>query len=219
MADIQKGELQDNLGNTIYPHTESDVVFCSDGQTVQEKLAKTETALGNANGKSGSLEVDDPNILATTEATHELSQNMGGLKFGYDAASGKYGYWIKEADTDVFVPFSSGIKNLLHYQFGGTSDGGNRFVQLNYDDLSLESNVINSGVSTSEYSFPNYEYTSSRHYGDIVTNTGGEFVVLYNKGNNMTTNTVQKITAEAGETIFSKQTGTENFRVIVVKIG
>lgn len=38
----------------------------------------------------------------------ELTDSLGGLSFGYDSASGKYGYWTKEAGTDVFVPFKSG---------------------------------------------------------------------------------------------------------------
>ena len=79
MAEILKGELQDYQGNTLYPHTDSDVVFCTDGQTVQDKLAKIEGVLGNTTGKSSSLEVSNANILATTEATHQLAENVNAL--------------------------------------------------------------------------------------------------------------------------------------------
>lgn len=30
------------------------------------------------------------------------------FQYGYDSTSGKYGYYVKEAGTDVFVPFSTG---------------------------------------------------------------------------------------------------------------
>lgn len=43
MPNIYKGELQDHEGNTIYPHTESDVVFMTDGQTVEEFLQEEVT--------------------------------------------------------------------------------------------------------------------------------------------------------------------------------
>ncbi len=43
MSDIYKGELQDYEGNTIYPHTESDVVFMMDGQTVEKFLREEVT--------------------------------------------------------------------------------------------------------------------------------------------------------------------------------
>lgn len=81
MSDIYKGELQDNLGNTVYPHTESDVVFCADGETVQEKLTKQEDALGNVTGTTDSLEVSDKNILATSEATNALEKKFGNCAF------------------------------------------------------------------------------------------------------------------------------------------
>lgn len=40
----------------------------------------------------------------------EVNDSLGGLSFGQNA-DGKYGYWKKEADTDVFVPFS-GVNGL-----------------------------------------------------------------------------------------------------------
>lgn len=41
----------------------------------------------------------------------EVNNSLGGLSFGYDETEQKYGYYKKEADTDVFVPFSN-ISNL-----------------------------------------------------------------------------------------------------------
>lgn len=103
MSDIYKGELQDNQGNTLYPHTEADVVFCADGETAQSKLNKYEDSLGNVTGKTDSLEVDNSNILATSKAVKKLSDNMGGLRFGTDG-DGNYGYY--GADGSL-IPFKS----------------------------------------------------------------------------------------------------------------
>ena len=90
MADIYKGELQDNKGNTVYPHTEADVVFCSDGERVQEKLAKTEEVLGDSTGKTGSLEVNDSQKLVTSDATYQLAQNQGGCSLSYNESEDAY---------------------------------------------------------------------------------------------------------------------------------
>ena len=105
MADIYKGELQDNLGNTVYPHTEADVVFCADGKTAQEKLAGYENALGSVTGTSSSLEVGNADILATTEATKKLNDSLGGLDIRYNSETGKPEW--KERGADTFNPFSS----------------------------------------------------------------------------------------------------------------
>ena len=114
MADIYKGELQDNLGNTVYPHTESDVVFCADGKTVQEKLAGYENALGSVTGTTNSLEVSDPNILLTSEAGKKLSDDLGGVKLGIDG-EGNRGYF--GADGSL-IPFSP--KSFIYKIYSGT---------------------------------------------------------------------------------------------------
>lgn len=118
MADIYKGELQDNLGNTVYPHTESDVVFCTDGKTVQEKLTGYENALGSVTGTSGSLEVGDVNILATTEATKKLNERFGGLDIRFNSETGKPEW--RERGADSFVPFKSGDFRLIASHDGDT---------------------------------------------------------------------------------------------------
>ena len=67
------GELQDNEGNVVYPHTEASVVFCSDGGTVQEKLESHGIkALANITGVTDSTEVSNSNILATSKALNNL---------------------------------------------------------------------------------------------------------------------------------------------------
>ena len=80
MADIQKGELQDNLSNTLYPHTSADIVFCDDGNTTQSKLTKYENALGSVTGKTDSLTANNTNLLATSRAVSLLNTEIETLE-------------------------------------------------------------------------------------------------------------------------------------------
>lgn len=128
MANTYKGELQDYKGNTLYNHSEADVIFCTDGESVQEKLAKTEEVLGDSTGKTGSLEVNDSQKLVTSDATHELANrttfpdNKG---FYPDCKDGKYGYNTDpNRGADTFHPFKRGLDlpyDLLQNQIGGIS--------------------------------------------------------------------------------------------------
>jgi hypothetical protein len=76
MSNIYKGEMQDYEGNTVYPHTEADIVFCADGTTAQSKLNKYENALGSVTGKTDSLDVSDSNVLATAKAVNTLKSSL-----------------------------------------------------------------------------------------------------------------------------------------------
>ena len=76
MSKIYRGEMQDNLGNTIYPHTEAGLVYCSDGETVQEKLTGTAETLDGITGVSDSTELDDSTKLATSKAVNTLRSNV-----------------------------------------------------------------------------------------------------------------------------------------------
>lgn len=52
-------------------------------------------------------------IILNNSLTADNSQSF---QFAYDSASGKYGYKVKEADTEVFVPFkSSGEYKALYH--------------------------------------------------------------------------------------------------------
>lgn len=49
-----------------------------------------------------------PDALALKDVNDSLTaDNAQAFQFAYDSESGKYGYKVKEADTDVFVPFKS----------------------------------------------------------------------------------------------------------------
>lgn len=138
MADIYKGELQDHLGNTVYPHTEAEIVFCADGKTVQDKLTNHDNAIGNVTGKSDSLEVSDPKILATTVATNKLNESLGGVKkFIVDPVSGKITGYQTEAGADSVFPFSSG--GITIKEWYGKLNGGYNYITFDTKNLSTMS--------------------------------------------------------------------------------
>ena len=153
MAEILKGELQDYQGNTLYPHSKADVVFCEDGTTAQAKLTKYENALGSVTGKTDSLEVDNANILATSKAVSNLKKNvensLGGLTFGKDG-DGNYGYY--GADGSL-IPFKS--TEIVAGTFSTTSSSVTK-VTLGFKPKLLivgnESNYNHVKVYNEEYS-------------------------------------------------------------------
>lgn len=121
MSNIYKGELQDNEGNSIYPHTEADIVFCADGKTAQEKLNKYENALGTVTGKTDSSDVSNSNILATSKAIKNVNDKFGGYKF--TTKNGKIAYYKESEGADSAVPFNSvsNLKLLQYFYYNGTS--------------------------------------------------------------------------------------------------
>lgn len=89
MSNIYKGEFQDYEGNVVYPHTSADVVFATDGQTIQKKL--------------NDAEIDYTDVKAQlTSGEHEF-------RFGI-TADGEYGYHKEVEGADTVVPFKSGLK-------------------------------------------------------------------------------------------------------------
>ena len=89
MSKLYRGELQDNLGNTIYPHTEAGLVFCADGETVQQKIAGTAETLDGITGVSDSTELDDSTKLATSKAVKTLKDSVNSSLIGYPDMSQK----------------------------------------------------------------------------------------------------------------------------------
>lgn len=115
MSKIYRGEMQDNLGNTIYPHTEAGLVYCSDGETVQEKLTGTAETLDGITGVSDSTELDDSTKLATSKAVNTLRSNVNSSlesnneHFYYDVQNGVRGFNTDPArGADTFYPFGNG---------------------------------------------------------------------------------------------------------------
>ena len=98
MSKIYRGEMQDNLGNTIYPHTEAGLVYCSDGETVQEKIAGTAETLDGITGVSDSTELDDNTKLATSKAVNTLRSNVNSSLNGCSFEQEGNSFYIIGAD-------------------------------------------------------------------------------------------------------------------------
>ncbi len=47
------------------------------------------------------------------EAIGDLSDNGKSFRFGYDSANDQYGYYKEVAGADTFIPFSSGLSQLI----------------------------------------------------------------------------------------------------------
>ena len=99
MSKIYRGEMQDNLGNTIYLHTEAGLVYCSDGETVQEKLTGTAETLDGITGVSDSTELDDSTKLATSKAVNTLRSNVNSSLNGCSFEQEGNSFYIIGADA------------------------------------------------------------------------------------------------------------------------
>lgn len=73
--------------------------------------------------------------------------------FGYDSTSQKYGHWVKEADTDVFVPFKNGIGN---FSYLSASDG--RFSPITLEVGKDYLLAYTANTSTAVFTFTNCTY-------------------------------------------------------------
>lgn len=134
MSKIYRGEMQDNLGNTIYPHTEAGLVYCSDGETVQEKLTGTAETLDGITGVSDSTELDDSTKLATSKAVNTLRNNVNSslddckiISEG-EGENTKY-YLQKGADTASKKLLG---KSTLYIKTGMYHDGGSNVYACTY---------------------------------------------------------------------------------------
>ena len=134
MSDILKGELQDNQANTIYPHTEADVVFCADGETAQSKLTKYEDALGNVTGVTDSLEVDDSKVLVSSKALHKVNSSLEKLSSPTILWSGEIQPTTSEKVlTHVNLDMTDDIRNYNYLVI--TVDNNNSPTNHQYEDL------------------------------------------------------------------------------------
>lgn len=176
MSDIYKGELQDYEGNTIYPHSEADVIFCTDGETTQSKLNKYENALGNVTGVTDSLEVDDSKILVSAKALHKVNSSFGTLSFGVDS-NGKAYYKIGGADTEY--PFKNGndVKVVSLSGTGRVSKNIDFSYLTNYSELTNDAFAVCPTGVQNYGSSPNTSLTISTSYNaktGILTVTANE---------------------------------------------
>lgn len=158
MSDIYKGELQDYEGNTIYPHSEADVIFCTDGETTQSKLNKYENALGKVTGVTDSLEVDDSKILVSAKALHKVNSSLqdssSGESFNFGSLNGVRGFFTNPSKADdSFIPFKSGLSVSDVWQYSETSSKTDSNYTVTTDDMSQYSSILlSSGWAWTNYS-------------------------------------------------------------------
>ena len=89
--------------------------------------------------------------LALKQINNSLvADNSQQFQFAYDSESGKYGYKVKEADTDVFVPFSSGdaviflITQITVTKYSKDMTAQNTYyINSDYVEIDLTANRIN----------------------------------------------------------------------------
>lgn len=110
MANTFKGEMQDYEGNVIYPHTDADVVFCTDGETVQNKLNRTENVIGTITGVTDSAEAADSSLLPTAKALNQVFQSVSNGKRVIASAITDRG--INTAADATFQTMAKNIGNL-----------------------------------------------------------------------------------------------------------
>ena len=134
MSNIYKGEFQDYEGNVVYPHTSADVVFATDGQTIQKKL--------------NDAEIDYTDVKAQlTSGEHEF-------RFGI-TADGEYGYHKEVEGADTVVPFKSDAELLAYgctnmYKYSGIGITG--FLTEEGSKYFSESSVL-SNTDTNQTTF------------------------------------------------------------------
>ncbi|MBU9728262.1 hypothetical protein, partial [Diplocloster modestus] len=66
MSEILKIECQDENGNIFYSHTSADVVFCADGETVEQKLAALEEADRNINNNLSWQKLSESGVVGSS---------------------------------------------------------------------------------------------------------------------------------------------------------
>lgn len=95
---LVKPELQDNITPTIFADNFDKIDAALEGVSGGALSLEEIEASTNLDGKI-------PSAAALKEVNNSLiADNSQQFKFGYQDE--KYGYWVKEADTDVFVPFN-----------------------------------------------------------------------------------------------------------------
>lgn len=102
--------------------------------------ASTAEAVQYDNSNSG-LEADNVQGAVDELNNSMTADNAQLFQFAYDSESGKYGYKVKEAGTDVFVPFKSGGD----IQIGSITAEGYTSVSLSHVSKTGKNLVVATG--------------------------------------------------------------------------
>lgn len=117
------------------------------------------------------------------------SSSLGGLSFGYDTETEKYGYWKKEADSEEFVPFKSGGK-LVTTTINGianpqTGTGNPTFTLTKTLPMGIDENNISVSFKETKYRWvnPNQNYSAMAYWSitsyNYDSSTGELTVIVY----------------------------------------
>lgn len=194
MSDIYKGELQDNEGNTIYPHTEADIVFCNDGKTMQEKITDMEASTEGVTGRTDSLEVNDSSKLATSAATYKLAQMQGGNNLIYNESEDAY-YIQHGADSvpkklgkaETIIGSSSSlkectfdVKSLLPNDYAKLTPANFYFTDLSLTKVSGYAGAVYGGDLSISYDASTGILTVSKvMFYTVINDASNEVVINY----------------------------------------
>lgn len=105
MSEVYKGELQDNLGNAFYPHTEADIVFTSDKRNVQEvldgkadilKVSRTVYVSESGNDETGDGTQNNP-WRSIQKAIDNVPVINGNQEYSISVSAGKYSGFIAKS--------------------------------------------------------------------------------------------------------------------------
>lgn len=98
------------------------------------------------------------------------------FKYGFDSASGKYGYWVESGGADTFVPFSSNpYQNLTGKYF--KRDGATNTV----DDIPNGTAIVGGDYMTLVFPHKTMTQTSNSPYG-LITCARADGTIEYLSG-------------------------------------
>lgn len=179
MSNIYKGEFQDYEGNVVYPHTTADVVFTTDGQTIQKKM--------NEQG------IDYDSIKAQlTAGEHEF-------RFGV-TADGEFGYHKEVEGADTVIPFSGKSPDEMYVHIGG---GYNQFMLVLKPK---ERDIINTSYASCDTEYFMINYVSNQATSYIKAKKAGKYLVRENLSDKSKETVTTKI-CEVGDLIYSGHIG------------
>lgn len=151
--------------------------------------------------------------LVVKQVNNSLT-NENGETFRYGYQDGKRGVWVKEADTDVFVPFKSDLVVSDIWQYTETSPNYDTTHNITTDDMSKYSSIILS----SSWAWTKYSNTSEVKVIPMSEFKNGQTYRVDNYYNgSITTDGYAEITYMSDTTIALKRGGYSAAFILFVK--
>ena len=194
MSDIYVGELQDEDGNTVYPHTEADVCFCTDGKNVQEKInnellsntkvlktieeIEANTNVENIAGATALKEVNNKLMSITdNDQIKSIDVREDGVYITYvpadgaDPVSKKLGSPDPDAQRFISYYVNSGSSNTFYL-----ADGVYIYTKIcgGNGNISVSGSIYENNVQTSSIEFRYCKYgIATTDKSNVVTISAG----------------------------------------------